>query len=301
MSEFHTTILEYFLLVQDLRCSFSYSLIGCGPSYYIAYFILGLLLLLPFYYIGFDKLRKQYSTKHNLTNQMVCYCIFFTFGNMVAIVINFTGGFIIYSVLMEAVTKVNIFSKMIQNYSYFCFFLNIAQFLSMTESGMFKWVYLVLRCLYYGFLILFVFFFLISFIDFSDKFDMILLNISIPSSFETGFSCIMVGLGVIILFQCFVVSKIQFAFSPASRLRLKILIFILCLALLLTIFTGELLYTRQFGVYYITHDPIKPILFPFIYFTKKYAIGYTLLAMIIILSTPPAKEETESEIDLHII
>lgn len=48
-------------------------------------------------------------------------------------------------------------------------------------------------------------------------------------------------------------------------------------------------------------DPTKPNLFPFMYRIKKYGVACTLLAIIITLSSPAIKEETESEIDLHII
>lgn len=301
MSTFNPFLLAYLNYRNwSTNCEASFHYGECDIPEFLLTFSLGTLLLFPFYYIIFDILRKQHSMKGGMTNQMLCYCFIFAILNIFRLYANFMGANNFHEDFMTNLRKIYSLTQFLKNYAVFCFFLCIARFLSLFEASSFRFYYSILNWIQYIYLIFFVILFINAYYEFPQRFESILMII-ISYQFDSIYSSVIVGLSVIVMFQCFIVSNIQHFFHPKLRFRLKILIFMLCLCQILSLIIGILSFSRTFSTEKIVKNKFLRKIFPVIYIFSSYSVGYSFLGIVIILSSPAHDAEIQSEIDLSII
>lgn len=205
-------------------------------------------------------------------------------------------GNFLYTFHYQANQSVNTTLTLIVSYilifrvlSIISFIISITDVLASLDSIFYRFLSIASKTVYYILFAIWMFLHVCAYIFIVEKY-LDYLGFAQIISIVTIVSTVFISLGVVVLFQCFVVSKISHWINYHYRKRMMILIFILCISSFFMIICHYFLSASFFKYKHIMNNKtMKRIYFP-MYFIYKYPVGLTLLAIISLISKPSYDE-----------
>lgn len=275
------------------NCKINYTEGKCDHITLIISFVLSILFLIPFFYMISSTIRRSSLFSGVINKPIVCYCIIYSAQTIFFAIYNFLFMFNLLFEYLGVMYKHVLFYKMFFISSYVCFFASIAKVTLVLPNIFVKILYYGAQVFFYIIILCCVIFYFDIYIPFTAPIDAKFLPLwkTIAYAFED----IMMSFSIVVLSICFILSKIQDYFHPDIRKKMKILIFLLCLAH----FISKVVTNIVSGVIFRTiTNTIGTYLLPPLYIIGGYSTKLIILWMMSVISKPNYSPNDEGAPDI---
>lgn len=283
------SLVDYLRLVKGSeKCKISFHYGHCDDPTFLSIFTIGVILLIPFFYEAAKLIRNGISIRRTKLNPGTSYCVLFSIENIFILIGNFLYTFhyqanqSVNTMLTIMISSILIF-RVLTIISFINSFADVLA--SLDSQTLYGILSITSKTFYYILLLIWVFLLGCSLTSVPNTFYQY-IGFTQIISIITILSSIFIALGVVLLFECFIVSKASYWIHKTYKRKMKILIFILCVSYCLMITCHYFLSSKTFKYRFIMNNMKLKSLYITGYIIYKYPVGWSLLAIISLVSQP---------------